>query len=416
MFSKLYFVCLVIKREIPLETTNSIAVVFHSNLKKPKERQSAQFIRIFEPIKQPNRLIMYNWQDKNWPDFKFDSASIDSELMKFMLKAGELKGIMATLPEAMSTETIIQIMVSEAIKTSEIEGEVLNRIEVMSSIRKNLGLPISQEPKDKNAIGLSQLLIDVRNTYKEALSENKILAWHQLLMGNNKRITAGQWRKGTAAMQIISGSASDPKVHFEAPPSKNVPKEMKRFIEWYNKVEISSPIIKAAVAHLYFESIHPFEDGNGRIGRAIVEKALSQGFENPILFSISKSIEENRSDYYKALQHAQQRLDITKWIEWFASILIIAQDDAEKTIHFTIKKAKFFDKHNKSLNDRQRKVINRMLEEGINGFKGGMNVKKYINITNTSKATATRDLQELVEVNTFIIKRAGRSTSYEINI
>ena len=359
---------------------------------------------------------MYNWRHKNWPDFKFNSASIDKDLMKFMLKAGELKGIISALPEAISTETIIQIMVSEAIKTSEIEGEVINRIDVMSSIRKNLGLPISQEPKDKNAIGLSQLLIDVRNTYKEALSESKILAWHKLLMGNNKRINAGRWRKGNAPMQIISGSASDPKIHFEAPPSKSISKEMKRFIEWYNKSEISSPIIKAAVAHLYFESIHPFEDGNGRIGRALAEKSLSQGFENPIMFSISKSIEKNRSDYYKALQHAQQRLEITKWIEWFASIIITAQDDAEKTIQFTIKKVKFFDKHNKGLNERQRKVINRILEEGINGFKGGMNVKKYISITDTSKATATRDLQELAEMNVFTIKGAGRSTSYEIKI
>ena len=359
---------------------------------------------------------MYNWQHKNWPDFKFNSSTIENELMKFMLKAGELKGVISALPEAISTETIIEIMVSEAIKTSEIEGELINRIDVMSSIRKNLGLHISQEPKDKNTIGLSQLLIDVRNTYKEKLTESKILEWHKLLMGNNKRINAGQWRKGTAAMQIISGSASDPKVHFEAPPSKYVPKEMKRFVEWYNKCEISSPIIKAAVAHLYFESIHPFEDGNGRIGRAIVEKALSQGFDNPIMFSISKSIEKNRSAYYKELQNGQQKLEITKWVEWFASIINSAQDDAEKTIQFTIKKVKFFDKFDKDFNERQRKVINRMLEEGVNGFKGGMNVKKYISITNTSKATATRDLQELTAMNVFVNKGAGRSTSYEINL
>lgn len=359
---------------------------------------------------------MYNWQHKNWPEFKFDSSSIDNKLLKFMLKAGELKGITSALPEAIGTDSIIQIMVSEAIKTSEIEGETINRNDVMSSIRKNLGLPISKEPKDKNAIGLSHLLVDVRNSYKQELTESKILEWHILLMGNNKRINAGAWRKGNAPMQVISGSASDPKIHFEAPPSKMVPKEMKRFIEWYNKSEISSPIIKAAVAHLYFESIHPFEDGNGRIGRAIAEKALSQGLDNPIMFSISKSIEENRSSYYKSLQYAQQRLEITKWIEWFASIIIIAQDDAEKTIQFTIKKVKFFDKYDKQFNERQKKVINRMLVEGINGFKGGMNAKKYISITETSKATATRDLQELVAMNVFVIKGLGRSTSYIINI
>ncbi len=359
---------------------------------------------------------MYNWQHKNWPEFKFNSSSIDNELMKFMLKAGELKGIISALPDAISTETIIQIMVSEAIKTSEIEGEIINRMDVISSIRKNLGLPTSKEAKDKNAIGLSKILIDVRNTYKEALTESKILEWHKLLMGNNKHINAGQWRKDTAPMQIISGSLSNPKVHFEAPPSKQVSKEMKQFINWYNNTEISSPIIKAGVAHLYFESIHPFEDGNGRIGRAIVEKVLSQGFNSPIMFSISKSIEENRMAYYKELQQAQQSLEITQWIEWFASVIINAQNDAEKTIQFTIKKMKFFDKYDKNFNARQRKVINRMLEEGHDGFKGGMNVKKYLSITDTSKATATRDLQELVETSIFTIKRAGRSTSYEINI
>jgi Fic family protein len=359
---------------------------------------------------------MYNWQHKNWPEFKFDSASIDKELLRFMLKAGELKGILSALPKDISTETIVQIMVTEAIKTSEIEGEIINRIDVMSSIRKNLGLHISQEPKDKNAIGLSLLLIDVRNTYTQPLTESKILEWHKLLMENNKTIHAGQWRKGNAPMQVISGSASNPKIHYEAPPSKTISKEMKRFIEWYNTSEISSPIIKAAVAHLYFESIHPFEDGNGRIGRAIAEKALSQGFDNPILFSISKSIEENKSNYYKELQLAQQKLEITKWIEWFASIIIFAQDDAEKTIQFTIKKMKFFDKYDKILNDRQKKVINRILEEGVNGFKGGMNAKKYISITDTSKATATRDLQELAAMNVFVIKGLGRSTSYELDI
>jgi Fic family protein len=258
--------------------------------------------------------------------------------------------------------------------------------------------------------------MDVRNTYKQPLTESKILEWHKLLMGNNKRINAGQWRKGAEPMQVISGSASDPRIHFEAPPSKNISKEMRRFIDWYNKNEISSPIIKAAVAHLYFESIHPFEDGNGRIGRAIAEKALSQGFDHPIMFSISKTIEENRSAYYLALQNAQQNLGITKWIEWFASIIIFAQDDAEKTIQFTIKKVKFFDKYDKNFNTRQRKVVNRILEEDLNGFKGGMNAKKYISITGTSKATATRDLQELVEMNVFVIKGAGRATSYQIII
>lgn len=357
---------------------------------------------------------MYHWQHKNWPEFTFDRSDSDHVLVNFMLKAGELKGIISALPEAISTETIIQTIVSEAIKTSEIEGEFINRVDVLSSIRKNLGLHITQEPKDKYAIGLSQLLMDVRNTYQEPLTESKILAWHKLLMGSNKRIHAGQWRKDSAPMQVISGSLANPKIHFEAPNAEVVPQEMKRFVAWYNESDMHSPMRKAAIAHLYFESIHPFEDGNGRIGRAIAEKVLSQGFGSPIMFSISKSIEENRSAYYKALQQAQQSLDITKWIAWFGDMLVHAQNDAEKTIHFTIKKVKFFDKYAVKLNERQRKVINRMLEEGITGFKGGMQVKKYVSITGASKATATRDLQALVALHVFIIQGAGRSTHYEL--
>ena len=359
---------------------------------------------------------MYNWQHKNWPVFKFETKSLNNDLMKFMLKAGELKGIISALPQDVSSETVIQIIVSEAIKTSEIEGEIINRMEVMSSIRKNLGLHTTHEPKDKNAIGLSQMLIDVRTSYKEKLTESKILEWHKLLMGNNKRINAGKWRTHKEPMQVISGSASNPTIHFEAPPSKNVPNEMKRFIDWYNKNEISSSIIKAAVAHLYFESIHPFEDGNGRIGRAIAEKTISQGLDNPVMFSISKTIEERKKEYYNALQQAQQRLEITEWIEWFADVIINAQENAEKMVQFTVKKVRFFSENDKNFNERQRKVINRMFEEGVDGFKGGMNVKKYLSISDTSKATATRDLQQLVEMKVFYVFGGGKSTRYEIII
>ncbi len=360
--------------------------------------------------------MMYNWQHELWPEFTYNHSILEDNLMHFILKSGELKGIISALPEGVGTETIIQIMVSEAIKTSQIEGEIYNREDVMSSMRKNLGLAISSETKDKRTIGLSRLLIDVRKSYQEPLTESKLLEWHKLLFGTSKRIHAGQWRSGSTPMQVISGSLANPTVHFEAPPSNRVPSEMKRFIEWFNQDVIKSPIIKAAIAHLYFESIHPFEDGNGRIGRAISEKAISQGLKSPILFSISKSIEKHKAEYYKALQYAQQKLDISQWLDWFTAILLEAQDNAEQTILFTVQKVKFFDKHDQNLNERQRKVINRMLEEGPDGFKGGMNVKKYMSIANISKATATRDLQNLVEMNVFSMHGGSRSTRYEIQL
>lgn len=208
---------------------------------------------------------MYNWQHELWPEFTYNPSILEDNLMHFLLKSGELKGIISALPEGVGTETIIQIMVSEAIKTSQIEGEIYNRVDVMSSMRKNLGLAISSETKDKRTIGLSKLLIDVRKSYQEPLTESKLLEWHKLLLGTNKLIHAGQWRSGSTPMQVISGSLTNPTVHFEAPPSNRVPSEMKRFIEWFNKDDIKSPIIKAAIAHLYFESIHPFEIGRAHV-------------------------------------------------------------------------------------------------------------------------------------------------------
>lgn len=359
---------------------------------------------------------MYNWQYKNWPQFEFDLAPMVGPLMNFMLKAGELSGMLSALPENMSTETIIEIMVSEASKTSEIEGEIINRNDVMSSIRKNLGLNIDQEPKDKNAIGLSKMLIDVRNSYKEELTENKILEWHSLLMSNNKYIHAGQWRTHSEPMQVVSGSISNPKIHFEAPPSKVVPFEMERFVEWFNNSGFDFPTVKAAIAHLYFESIHPFEDGNGRIGRAISEKALSQGLNTPIPFSISKAIEARRKEYYMELQKAQGTLSINDWIQWFTTTSLEAVENADKMIRFTIKKSSFFKMYDEVLNERQKKVISRMLEDGPDSFQGGMNAKKYMSLTGASKPTATRDLQMLLKMNIFSIIGGGRSTRYDINM
>lgn len=355
---------------------------------------------------------MYNWQHKDWPHFEFDSSLNEKELMDFMLNAGVLKGVVSALPKDISNETIVQIMVAEAMKTSEIEGEVLSRIEVMSSIKNNLGISSNTIAKDKNIIGLSKMLIDVRNSFSEPLTEKKILEWHKMLMENNERIHAGVWRKLNEPMQVISGSVSSPTVHFEAPPSNRVPEEMKLFVDWYNSAAINNPLIKSAVAHIYFESIHPFEDGNGRVGRAIAEKALSQGLNSPVLFSISRAIEARKKEYYKELKNGQRSLDIKQWIEWFVSVIKEAQSGSEKIVRFTINKIHFFDKHNNMLNERQKKVINKMLEE--EEFKGGMNTKKYISITGASKSTATRDLQNLVELKIFQSIGGGRSTSYDI--
>jgi Fic family protein len=193
---------------------------------------------------------------------------------------------------------------------------------------------------------------------------------------------------------------------------------MQRFLLWFNESQdsIKKPIMRAAIAHLYFESIHPFEDGNGRIGRAIAEKALSQNIGRPVLFSLSKSMEAKKKAYYDALQKAQRSNEITEWMHYFVNTVLEAQIDAEQEIEFTLKKAKFFSQYQDQLNDRQQKGIRRMLEEGPNGFEGGMNARKYVGITGTSKATATRDLQDLVQKEIFTPIGGGRSTRYELKL
>ncbi len=357
---------------------------------------------------------MYNWQRENWPQFKFTTTNLESKIGAIMLKAGELKGKLAALPEDVSIAVVVEILVLEAIKTSEIEGEFFNKVEIMSSIQQNLGLSVFKNPKDKNAIGLSKMLIQVRDEYAIELSEIQLKQWHTSLLGNQKNIHAGKYRELKAPMQIISGSMYNPKIHYEAPPSARVPSEMERFITWFNDPTYLSPPVKAAVAHLYFESIHPFEDGNGRIGRAIAEKALSQGLNFPLSFSISMAIEKNRKAYYAALQKAEKSLEISEWIAWFLTMLIEAQAMADQMITWTIAKFHFYNRHDSILNKRQRKAIQRMFEAGPDGFQGGMNAQKYIGITGASKATATRDLQYLVEINIFKSHLAGRSTHYEL--
>lgn len=370
-------------------------------------------------------MIHYNWQQKEWPHFKFSLESVENELLAFSEKLGRVSGLLQGLEEEAKQDVIVDIILAEAIKTSEIEGEYPSRKDVLSSIRNNLGLYQTVEHiADKSAAGLGELMIDVRNSFHEPLTEEKLFAWHIMLLGQNKGIVVGNWRKHEEPMQVISGAFGKTKVHYEAPPSSRVPNEMSAFIKWFNetgpggKNEIKKAPIRSAIAHLYFETIHPFEDGNGRIGRAIAEKALSQTVGRPVLLSLSSTIEANKKLYYESLETAQRSMEVTPWVEYFVRTCLDAQTETEAQIDFTLKKAKFFDRFKDRLNDRQLTVIKRMLEEGIKGFEGGMNARKYVSVTKTSKATATRDMQDLLEIGAFILagKAGGRSTSYVVNL
>tara|TARA_R110002020_G_scaffold114593_3_gene263515 strand:+ start:13425 stop:14528 length:1104 start_codon:yes stop_codon:yes gene_type:complete len=367
--------------------------------------------------------MKYNWQQKDWPNFRYEIIGIEAMLFQFAERTGRISGLLEGLPKEMQTEAMINIMVSEAIKTSEIEGEYLSRKDVVSSIRRNLGLhgdlPIVN---DKKVEGISELMIAVRNSFSERLQKETLFSWHVMLMKGSTAIKSGVWRTHQEPMQIVSGAMGKEKIHFEAPPSAIVEKEMTNFISWFNATApngskpIKQPILRAAIAHLYFESIHPFEDGNGRIGRAISEKALSQSIQRPILLSLSKSIEQHKSNYYGALQLAQRSNEITPWITYFVKTVLDAQIQAEEEIEFTLKKTRFFDVNLPVLNERQLKVIRRMLDEGPKGFEGGMNARKYVGIAGTSKATATRDLQDLVVKSIFVPVGAGRSVRYSLQL
>lgn len=371
-----------------------------------------------------NRLMnTYNWQQPDWPNFQYDINTIHESLISIAEKTGLISGKLAHLDNRLKTEALINLMVEEAVKTSQIEGEYLSRPDVRSSIKNRLGL-IHKGAKvhDKRAQGVVEMMFNVRNTFSQPLTDITLFEWHLMLLSSsaNPNLRIATWRTHVEPMQVISGHYGKQIVHYEAPPSEKVPREMEQFISWFNdsapdKAQaIKFAPIRAAIAHLYFESIHPFEDGNGRIGRAIAEKALSQGFGYPVMLSLSQAIESDKKAYYNALHIGSRSNEITAWIYYFVNIVLKAQIDIELQINFILKKAKFFDKYKDELNERQLKAIKRMFRAGIKGFEGGMSAKKYMSITDVSKATATRDLQHLLAIQAFYQIGSGRNVHYDL--
>lgn len=367
--------------------------------------------------------MTYNWQYQHWPNFHYDLEGIRPLFLEFALEWAELNGMEKGLSVELEEETLLNSMVSEAVKSSAIEGEFYSREDVLSSIKNKLGL--NKTPvriKDRYASGISELMVEVRTSFGDPLSVAMLKNWHQILFAHAQNTRVGDWRAGEESMQVISGPIGREEVHFAAPPSQRVDKEMNRLVKWYNQSKlplddfIGVALVKSAIAHLYFESIHPFEDGNGRIGRALTEKALAQGLNKPILLSISTTIESDKQAYYKALKAAQSRLEITDWIEYFIKVIITAQRDSKATIAFLLKKVKFFDRYKNLLEDRQAKVIQKMFDAGPAGFQGGMSAKKYMAICKVSKATATRDLQYLHQHGLLTKFGNGRSVRYELNL
>lgn len=370
--------------------------------------------------------MAYNWQLNDWPRFRYNLSELHKTLLSISEKTGFIAGKLEHLSENQKIEALINIVVDEAMKTSEIEGEYINRHDVRSSVINKLGLDQkTTKIHDKRAEGVVSMMFDVRNTFKQPLTKTKLFDWHKMLLSGtaSSKLEIGHWRTHKEPMIIVSGHYKKQQVHFEAPPSEKIPKEMDNFIEWFNNTapgkpdEIKFAPVRAAIAHLYFESIHPFEDGNGRIGRAIAEKALSQGFGYPAMLSLSQSIEAERKAYYMALHLASTSNEITAWIQYFVDIVLASQIQVESQINFILKKAIFFDSFRNHLSDRQLKVVKRMMQSGEKSFEGGMTAKKYMAITGASKATATRDLQHLVSLNALKqMEGGGRNVHYELNV
>lgn len=365
--------------------------------------------------------MSYNWELSDWPNFTFSTLKMEGKLYDFAQETGAVNALINALPNEIKQQTLLELILSEAINTSAIEGEFLSREDVMSSIKNNLGINKTAEVvKDKRASGIADLMIEVRNTFDKELNEQTLHHWHKLLFGDNTHINVAAWRKSDEPMRIVSGGIDKEQIHFEAPPSAVIKKEMNRFLKWLGSTkpngssEIKDPVIRAGIAHLYFESIHPYEDGNGRIGRAIAEQVLSQTLGRPVMLSLSNIIERNKDAYYQALKNAQKSNEISEWLKYFLDIALNAQLEAKQMIDFTLKKIKVFDSVKDNLNERQLKVLHKMYSFGPAGFEGGMTTKKYISLTKISKATATRDLQELEKLGVLTSSGGGRSVHYHL--
>jgi len=368
------------------------------------------------------------WQHEDFPNFKYDYLQIEPLIYKLIEKSGELKGRMSYLSRNEKDSFSIETSVNELISTSEIEGVELQRDSVRSSLRKKMNVTFNRE-KDKSTKdtdSLTELYIDSRSN-KENLSVKRLHHWHQSIFENYESVlypvNKGLFRDHDD-MQIVSGSMGKEKIHYEAIPSVQISQAIQELISYCNESK-ENFLIKSAIAHLWFESIHPYDDGNGRIGRALTNYILSKdgGLDNKY-YSISSAINEDRKGYYDTLEHTQnlmynQSLDITKWIIWHTQSIEKSIDISIKNIQLVVDKTKFYDKiRDVKLNDRQQKVLNRLLDVGQGNFEGGLTNKKYRALTKTNAVTASRHIKDLV--NKGILNEVegygGRSIRYELSL
>ncbi len=366
--------------------------------------------------------MAWNWQQSGWPEFAFDPTALEPLERQFLLSSGKFIGAFKHIGEHDQDMLKLELITDEALKTSEIEGEILNRDSLQSSLREQFGLGTDKRRVPPAERGIAEMMVDLYKRFADPLRHETMFVWHDMIMSGQRGIQVpGGYRKHLNPMQVVSGSIDNPKVHFEAPPSARMPEEMDAFVAWFNETapggkRLLPALTRAGIAHLHFVSIHPFEDGNGRIARALAEKSMAQTLGQPTLIALAYTIERGRKAYYAALERNNQESNITDWLTYFAETVLDAQRNTMRRVDFYIAKAKLYERLRGKLNLRQDKLIARMFREGIDGFKGGLSAENYISITQASRATATRDLQDLVAMEALTKTGELRHTRYHLNI
>lgn len=366
--------------------------------------------------------MRWNWQQPDWPHFTWNGSRLTKAEERFLLASGVFLGTVTHLDAEDRDRLTVEAMSDEAVTTSQIEGEILDRDSVQSSIRRQLGLAADNRRVKPAEQGIAEMMVDLYRHFDAPLEDATLFAWHRMVVhGRTDLRDVGRYRTHSDPMQVVSGRLDEPTVHFEAPPSEAVGGEMQRFIDWFNRTAPGGKqplpaLTRAGIAHLYFESIHPFEDGNGRIGRGIAEKALAQSLGRATLTALAATILVKRRSYYEALEAANKRNEVTEWLAWFAATSLEAQQRTLTQVEFLIDKAKLLDRLRGQLNPRQEAVLLRMLREGPEGFKGGLSAGNYVRIAKASPATATRDLAEMVEKGALTRTGERRHTRYHLPI
>lgn len=359
--------------------------------------------------------MIWNWQQKDWPNWRYDPHALEELEQCFLFGAGRLAGAWNHLSNVDQDEVKLLVLSDEALKSSEIEGEYLDRDSVQSSLKRQFGLKSTRTAKPHET-GIAELMVDVFRNFDTPLSHETLFSWHEKILRGHRDIqTIGAYRTHSEPMQVISGPMGRPKIHFEAPPSADVPKEIEGFLRWYQNTNL--PILtKAGLAHLYFVSIHPFEDGNGRISRALSEKSISSQLGQASLIALSRQIEKDRKGYYNMLEANNKSMDVELWLVWFAHTAIKAQDYSLALIGHIIAKTRMLDMLRGDINERQERALIRMFESGPEGFSGGLSAKNYMSITGASTPTTTRDLNDLVNKKALHKTGERKSTRYWLNI